>query len=142
MSKGGRCESCAGDGTIKIEMHFLPDVYVPCEICKGSRYNRDTLDILFKGKTIADVLNMPAEEALEFFCEPAADRSSYADARRRGTGICAARAVGADALRRRGPARKAGQRAGQAQHRPHDLHPRRTHNWVCTSKTSASFSMC
>ena len=65
--KGGRCESCAGDGTIKIEMHFLPDVYVPCEICKGSRYNRDTLDILFKGKTIADVLNMPAEEALEFF---------------------------------------------------------------------------
>ncbi len=65
--KGGRCESCAGDGTIKIEMHFLPDVYVPCEVCKGSRYNRDTLDILFKGKTIADVLDMPAEEALEFF---------------------------------------------------------------------------
>ena len=65
--KGGRCESCAGDGTIKIEMHFLPDVYVPCEVCKGSRYNRDTLDIMFKGKTIADVLNMPAEEALEFF---------------------------------------------------------------------------
>jgi len=65
--KGGRCESCSGDGTIKIEMHFLPDVYVPCEVCKGSRYNRDTLDILFKGKTIADILNMPAEEALEFF---------------------------------------------------------------------------
>ena len=65
--KGGRCESCAGDGTIKIEMHFLPDVYVPCEVCKGSRYNRDTLDIMFKGKTIADVLNMPVEEALEFF---------------------------------------------------------------------------
>ena len=65
--KGGRCESCAGDGTIKIEMHFLPDVYVPCEVCKGSRYNRDTLDIHFKGRTIADVLDMPAEEALEFF---------------------------------------------------------------------------
>jgi len=65
--KGGRCESCSGDGTLKIEMHFLPDVYVPCEVCKGSRYNRDTLDILFKGKTIADVLNMPVEEALEFF---------------------------------------------------------------------------
>ena len=65
--KGGRCESCSGDGTIKIEMHFLPDVYVPCEVCKGSRYNRDTLDILFKGRTIADILNMPAEEALEFF---------------------------------------------------------------------------
>ncbi|MDQ1479219.1 MAG: excinuclease subunit, partial [Actinomycetota bacterium] len=65
--KGGRCEACAGDGTIKIEMHFLPDVYVPCEVCKGARYNRDTLDIEWKGKSIADVLNMPAEEALAFF---------------------------------------------------------------------------
>jgi excinuclease ABC subunit A len=64
---GGRCEACAGDGTIKIEMHFLPDVYVPCEICKGARYNRDTLDIQFKGKTIADVLDMPIEEGLQFF---------------------------------------------------------------------------
>jgi excinuclease ABC subunit A len=65
--KGGRCEACAGDGTIKIEMHFLPDVYVPCEVCKGARYNRDTLDVLFKGKNIAEVLDMPCEEALEFF---------------------------------------------------------------------------
>ena len=65
--KGGRCESCAGDGTIKIEMHFLPDVYVPCEVCKGARYNRDTLDIEFKGKNIAEVLDLPCEEALEFF---------------------------------------------------------------------------
>ncbi len=64
---GGRCEACSGDGTIKIEMHFLPDVYVPCEICKGARYNRDTLEILFKGKNISDVLNMPISEALEFF---------------------------------------------------------------------------
>jgi excinuclease ABC subunit A len=65
--KGGRCEACSGDGTIKIEMHFLPDVYVPCEVCKGARYNRDTLDIEFKGKNIADVLDMPVEEAVEFF---------------------------------------------------------------------------
>jgi excinuclease ABC subunit A len=65
--KGGRCEACQGDGTIKIEMHFLPDVYVPCEVCKGARYNRDTLDITFKGKNIAEVLDMPAEEALAFF---------------------------------------------------------------------------
>ncbi|HWJ60788.1 MAG TPA: excinuclease ABC subunit UvrA, partial [Acidimicrobiales bacterium] len=65
--KGGRCENCAGDGTIKIEMHFLPDVYVPCEVCKGARYNRDTLDIEFKGKNVAEVLDMPCEEALEFF---------------------------------------------------------------------------
>jgi excinuclease ABC subunit A len=65
--KGGRCEACSGDGTIKIEMHFLPDVYVPCEVCKGARYNRDTLDIHFKGLTIADVLNLPISDALEFF---------------------------------------------------------------------------
>ena len=64
---GGRCEACSGDGTIKIEMHFLPDVYVPCEVCKGNRYNRDTLEITFKGKNIAEVLNMPISEALEFF---------------------------------------------------------------------------
>ena len=65
--KGGRCEVCRGDGQIKIEMHFLPDVYVPCEQCHGKRYNRETLDIRFKGKNIADVLEMPIEEALEFF---------------------------------------------------------------------------
>ena len=65
--KGGRCEVCRGDGQIKIEMHFLPDVYVPCEQCHGKRYNRETLDIRFKGKTIADVLDMPIEEAIEFF---------------------------------------------------------------------------
>ncbi len=65
--KGGRCEVCKGDGQIKIEMHFLPDVYVPCEQCHGKRYNRETLDIRFKGKTIADVLDMPVEEAVDFF---------------------------------------------------------------------------
>ena len=65
--KGGRCENCAGDGTIKIEMNFLPDVYVPCEVCKGARYNRETLEVHYKGKTIAEVLDMPIEEAAEFF---------------------------------------------------------------------------
>ncbi len=65
--KGGRCDNCSGDGTIKIEMNFLPDVYVPCEVCHGARYNRETLDVHFKGKTIADVLDMPIEEAAEFF---------------------------------------------------------------------------
>ncbi len=63
--KGGRCEVCKGDGQIKIEMHFLPDVYVPCEQCAGKRYNRETLEIRFKGKSIADVLDMPIEEAVE-----------------------------------------------------------------------------
>ncbi len=65
--KGGRCEACAGDGTLKIEMNFLPDVYVPCEVCHGARYNRETLEVHFKGKTVADVLDMPIEEAAEFF---------------------------------------------------------------------------
>ncbi|HET7398445.1 MAG TPA: excinuclease ABC subunit UvrA [Intrasporangium sp.] len=65
--KGGRCDACSGDGTIKIEMNFLPDVYVPCEVCHGARYNRETLEVHFKGKTIADVLGMPIEEAADFF---------------------------------------------------------------------------
>ncbi len=65
--KGGRCEACSGDGIIKIEMHFLPDVYVPCEVCKGKRYNRETLEVKFKGKSIADILEMTVEESLEFF---------------------------------------------------------------------------
>ncbi|MCK4268602.1 MAG: ATP-binding cassette domain-containing protein, partial [Actinomycetia bacterium] len=65
--KGGRCEACQGDGTIKIEMHFLPDVYVPCEVCKGKRYNEETLEVKFKGKNIADVLDMSIEEAVAFF---------------------------------------------------------------------------
>ncbi|MEV4315142.1 excinuclease ABC subunit UvrA [Actinocrispum sp. NPDC049592] len=65
--KGGRCEACAGDGTIKIEMNFLPDVYVPCEVCKGARYNRETLEVHYKGKTISEILDMPIEEAAEFF---------------------------------------------------------------------------
>ena len=65
--KGGRCEACQGDGVIKIEMHFLPDVYVTCETCAGARYNRETLEIKFKGKSISDVLNMTVEDAQSFF---------------------------------------------------------------------------
>jgi len=65
--RGGRCEACSGDGIIKIEMHFLPDVYIPCEVCKGKRYNRETLEVKYKGKTIADVLTMTVDEGVEFF---------------------------------------------------------------------------
>jgi excinuclease ABC subunit A len=74
--KGGRCEACSGDGTIKIEMNFLPDVYVPCEVCGGARYNRETLEVHYKGKTVADVLGMPIEEAAEFF-KPITSISRY-----------------------------------------------------------------
>ena len=65
--KGGRCESCAGDGLLKLEMHFLPDIYVPCEVCKGKRYNRETLEVKYKGKNIHDVLDMTVSQALEYF---------------------------------------------------------------------------
>lgn len=65
--QGGRCEACNGDGILKIEMHFLPDIYVPCEVCKGKRYNKETLEVKYKSKTISDVLDMTVEEALEFF---------------------------------------------------------------------------
>ena len=65
--KGGRCEACSGDGLVKIEMHFLADVYVPCEVCHGARYNRETLEVQYKGKNIAQVLDMTAEEAVDFF---------------------------------------------------------------------------
>ena len=66
-TKGGRCEACGGDGLLKIEMHFLPDIYVPCDVCKGARYNRETLDVRYKGKNIHEVLEMTVEEALGFF---------------------------------------------------------------------------
>ncbi|CAL77762.1 UvrABC system protein A (UvrA protein)(Excinuclease ABC subunit A)(Excinuclease ATPase subunit) [Bradyrhizobium sp. ORS 278] len=82
--KGGRCEACQGDGVIKIEMHFLPDVYVTCDVCKGKRYNRETLDVLFKGKSIADVLDMTVEEAAEFFKAVPRVRDTFETLRRVG----------------------------------------------------------
>ena len=78
--KGGRCENCSGDGTIKIEMNFLPDVYVPCEVCHGARYNRETLEVHYKGKTIAEVLDMPIEEAPELLRGGPGDRPAPAHA--------------------------------------------------------------
>ena len=121
----GAARPAPGDGTIKIEMHFLPDVYVPCEICDGARYNRDTLEITFRGKTIADVLDMSCEEALELLRAPAADRPAHADAGRRRPRLRAPGPAGADALGRRGAAGEAGERAEPPADRPHLLHPRR-----------------
>ena len=97
--KGGRCDACSGDGTIKIEMNFLPDVYVPCEVCHGARYNRETLEVHFKGKTIADVLDMPIEEAADVLRGGPRDRASPQDPQRRRPGLRAPRPAGADPLR-------------------------------------------
>ena len=106
--KGGRCEVCRGDGQIKIEMHFLPDVYVPCEQCHGKRYNRETLEVRFKGKTIADVLDMTVEEARRVLRAHPEDQAPPAGAARRRARLHPARPAGHDAVRRRGAAREAG----------------------------------
>ena len=119
--RGGRCENCAGDGQIKIEMHFLPDVYVTCEVCKGRRYNRETLEVKYKGRSISDVLEMSVEEALAFFqnIPPIARHMQVLfDV---GSRLHQAGPAGADALRRRGAADQAGLRAAQARHRQHAL---------------------
>ena len=135
--KGGRCEACSGDGTLKIEMHFLPDVYVPCEVCKGARYNRDTLDIEFKGKNIAQVLDMAVAEAVDYFANHR-DRPVHADAGRCRGSASAPRTVGADAVRRRSAACEVAGRARQALHRPHDLPARRTDHRAGLRRRAAS----
>ena len=123
--KGGRCEACSGDGTIKIEMNFLPDVYVPCEVCHGARYNRETLEVHYKGKTIAEVLDMPIEEAADFFAAVPAIARHMTDAVRGRPRLRPARPARDDAVRRRGAAGQARQRAAEALDRPHRLRPRR-----------------
>ena len=123
--KGGRCEACAGDGTIKIEMNFLPDVYVPCEVCHGARYNRETLEVHYKGKTIAEVLDMPIEEAVDFFeAIPAIARHlrTLVDV---GLGYVRLGQPAHHAVRRRGAAGQAVLRAAEALDRPHRLRARR-----------------
>ncbi len=123
--KGGRCEACQGDGVIKIEMHFLPDVYVTCDVCKGKRYNRETLEVTFKGKSIADVLDMTVEEALEFFKAVPRVRDELALLHRVGldyihVGQQATTLSGGEAQRV-----KLAKELSQARHRPHALYPRR-----------------
>ena len=139
---GGRCDACAGDGTIKIEMHFMPDVYVPCEVCKGARYNRDTLDITFKGKNIAEVLDMSCEEAAEYFSnQPVISRhmQTLVDV---GLGYVKLGQPAPDPVGRRGAADKTGLRAFEAV----DGAGRCTYSTNrppgCISRTSANCSAC
>ena len=98
--KGGRCEACKGDGLIKIEMHFLPDVYVTCDVCSGHRYNRETLEVHFKGKSIADVLDMTVEEGNEFFAAVPAVREKMATLKRVGLGYVKNRPTSDHTVRR------------------------------------------
>ena len=138
--KGGRCEACAGDGTIKIEMHFLPDVYVPCEVCKGARYNRDTLEITSRARTSPRCSTCRCEEAAEFFANQPADRPPHADPGRRRSRLRAAGPARPDAVRRRGAAGQAGLRAA-ARGRPAGRSTCSTSRPPgCTSRTSASCS--
>ncbi len=140
--KGGRCETCKGDGQIKIEMHFLPDVYVPCETCKGRRYNRETLEVRFKGKTIADVLEMSVEEALRFFAKIPEGAAPPADAPRRRPRLHDARPARNDAVGRRSTARQARRRARQGRDRAARSTSSTSRPPACTSRTSRSCSRC
>ena len=140
--KGGRCEACQGDGVIKIEMHFLPDVYVTCDVCKGKRYNRETLEVLFKGKSIADVLDMTVEEALEFFKAVPRVRDVLDAAAPRRPRLHPCRPAGDDALRRRGAARQARQGAVASAPPAARSTSSTSRPPACTSTTWRSCSRC
>jgi excinuclease ABC subunit A len=102
--RGGRCEACEGDGIIRIEMHFLPDIYVPCDICRGKRYNRETLEIRYKGKNIAEVLDMTVDQCLAMFQKHRCHPIQIADTGGRRTRLCPHRSVCHHTIRRRSPA--------------------------------------
>ena len=123
--KGGRCEACQGDGVIAIEMHFLPDVYVTCEQCKGRRYNRETLDVHYRGRSIAEMLDLTVDQALPLLENFPPIANKLRTLAGRGTGLHQAGPVGDDAQRRGGPAGQAVARAVTARHGAHALHPRR-----------------
>ena len=138
--KGGRCEVCRGDGQIKIEMHFLPDVYVPCEQCHGRRYNRETLEVRFKGKSIADVLEMSVERGDRVLPLDPEDPPPPADPPRRRPRLHPPRPAGDDALGRRGAAREARHRALQGRDRRHRSTSSTSRRPGSTSPTSSACS--
>ncbi len=122
--KGGRCETCQGDGVIKVEMHFLPDVYVPCDICHGKRYNRETLEVHYKGKSIADVLDMTVEDAFEFFNAVPSIARKLQTLINVGLALHQAGTERGNAVGRRSAASEAVTRIVKARYRPHAVHPR------------------
>ena len=138
---GGRCEACKGDGQIKIEMHFLPDVYVPCEVCKGARYNRETLQVTYKGKTRLRRARHDGRGGAALLREHPADQAQAPDALRRGPRLHPARPAGDHAVRRRGAAREARERAAAPQHRAARSTSSTSPPPACTSTTSASCSI-
>ena len=140
--KGGRCEACQGDGVIKVEMHFLADVYVPCDVCRGQRYNRETLEIRFKGKNIQEVLDMTVEDALPFFSAVPTVQPKLQDAARRGALLRAPRPERDHALGRRGAARQAREGAVQARHGAHAVHPRRADHGAALRRHRAAARRC
>ena len=124
--KGGRCEACQGDGMIKVEMHFLPDIYVPCDVCHGKRYNRETLEIQYKGRNIHDILGMTVEQASRVLRRRAGRRPQAADAGRCRLSATSPSARAATTLSGGEAQRvKLASELVQARHRAHALHPRR-----------------
>ena len=140
--KGGRCEACQGDGLIKIEMHFLPDVYVTCDVCHGARYNRETLEVKFKGHSIADVLDMTVEDAAEFFKAVPGIRDKMRMLQEVGLGYVKVGQQATTLQRRRGAARQAGQGAVAAAPPARRSTSSTSRPPACTSRTCASCSKC
>ena len=140
--KGGRCEACEGDGVIKVEMHFLPDVYVACDVCKGRRYNRETLDVRYKGKNIHEVLDMTVEDAAVFFAAVPVVATQAADAAGRRALVRQARPERDHALGRRGPARETRQGTFQARHRPDALYTGRADDRPALRGRRSTCSSC
>ena len=139
---GGRCEACKGDGQIKIEMNFLPDVYVPCEVCHGKRYNRETLEVTYHGKSISDVLDMTVHEALAFFANIPRIKNKLQTLLRCGAGLHPPRPARHHALRRRGAAREACQGAAPTARRARPSTSSTSPPPACTLRTFGSSSTC